>query len=123
MRHLALILAVLVIASLPTAALVRFDFEDGALQGFKVISGDLGQQPSNNDNDRHYGQKFLKQGRYFIGTYEFKQDIALGELRSSNFRISADMITLLVGGGQLPNTEYVALYRVSDNKELFRETG
>jgi len=101
---------------------VKFDFEDGSLQGWTVVSGDAGNQPVDKDDDRS-GGSFNKQGNYFIGTYENLGDKAEAELRSPVFTIAAETITLLVGGGNHRDSTYVALCRASDDEELFRETG
>lgn len=103
-----------------TADLVKWDFEDGTLQGWTVVSGDVGKQPVDADDDR-WGGNFNKQGRYFIGTYENMHDAAQGELRSPDFTITANLMSLLVGGGSHAGT-YIAMYD-SDGEELFRETG
>lgn len=104
------------------ADLARWDFEDGTLQGWTVVSGDAGPQPVEKDDDR-YGGSFNKQGRYFIGTYENTRDDAEVEYKSPTFTIFANTITLLVGGGSHLDRTYVALYTASDDKEIYRETG
>ncbi|MEP0765886.1 MAG: hypothetical protein HRF45_05000 [Fimbriimonadia bacterium] len=109
-------------ATRPPQQLTRFDFEDGTLQGWTAVVGDLGTQPASTDNDRH-GGNFNKRGKYFIGTYESKGDAATGSLQSPTFRIRSPWITLLVGGGNDPDRTYVVLVRASDGKALFRETG
>ena len=64
---------------------VCFDFEDGTLQGWRVVWGKFGELPSCNDNDRH-GGNFGKHGRWFIGTCELGggafDDGMTGEIRS-----------------------------------------
>lgn len=106
---------------LPVSAdLVKWDFEDGTLQGWTLVSGDVGPQPVDKDDDR-YGGNFRKQGRYFIGTYENTRDDAEAEYKSPVFTISANTISLLVGGGNHPSATYVALF--VDDKEVYRETG
>jgi len=105
------------------ASAVRFDFETGDLQGWRIVEGKLCDQPSANDDDR-WGGNFNKQGRYFIGTYEGGcADEVTGELRSPVFTISHRRMALLVGGGRQPEAEYIALVRAADDKELLRATG
>lgn len=101
---------------------VKWDFEDGTLQGWRVVEGDLGAQPTNKDDDR-YGGNFGKQGKWFIGTYEVLGDAAQGELRSPVFTITAKQMALLVGGGDHPNEVFVALVLVEGDKEICRATG
>lgn len=98
-----------------------FDFEDGTLQGWKVLSGNSIKLPTAPDSAlRNCNQ----QGKYFIGLDKNPdQDKAAIVLQSPPFRVKADNISLLVGGSYDPENCYVALYRVSDDKEIIRETG
>ncbi len=126
MKALAWItVALLAFAGLGRAAdppLAKWDFETGDLQGWKVVKGRLGPQPSDNDNDRH-GGNFGKQGRYFIGTFEGAGDKATGEIRSPVFTVRANKLALRIGGGAHVGTTYVALCRAEDDHELIAETG
>jgi len=115
-------LIICVICVLPAHAGVKWDFEDGTLQGWTVVSGDVGPQPVDKNDDR-FGGNFNKEGKYFIGTYENTQDDAEVEYRSPDFTITAATMTLLVGGGAHVDRTFVALYSASDNTELFHETG
>jgi len=121
---LAGVMCVLIaVSAAAQAPLASFDFEDGTLQGWKVISGDAGKLPTGPDTARH-DQRFNQHGRYFIGLYENPNyDTATVVLQSPPFRVQADTISLLVGGGYQPDSCYVALYRVADDKEIYRETG
>jgi uncharacterized protein (DUF608 family) len=127
-------LAAVVVGSLVAAALAaepmklseaKWDFESGTLEGWTVVSGNLGKQPSSNDNDRHQGN-FGKHGKYFIGTYEDGEkalgDGVTGEIRSPVFVVDSGAIALLVGGGNDANTTYVALCDANGDKELKKET-
>ena len=104
----------------------HWDFETGDLQGWRVVSGDLGPQPTHNDNDR-WGGNFAKQGRWFIGTCEVPgggfDDARTGEIRSPTFASRSRFIRLLVGGGADRNSTYVALIRAGDGQELKRASG
>lgn len=105
---------------------VKWDFESGTLEGWTVVSGNLGKQPSSNDNDRWQGN-FGKHGKYFIGTFEDGAkalgDQVTGELRSPPFVVDADLMGLLVGGGQDAKTTYVALCDAEGDKELLKVAG
>jgi non-lysosomal glucosylceramidase len=108
------------------AALTHWDFETG-LQGWHVVSGNLGPQPTDASDDR-WGGDFGKQGTWFIGTCELPDgsfdDGRTGELRSPTFIIRSGSIRLLVGGGGVqPDATYVALVRASNNQELKRSWG
>ena len=105
---------------------VKWDFEDGTLQGWTIVKDGLGKQPSSNDNDR-WNANFNKHGKYFIGTYEdgdkASGDQLTGELRSPVAVVDTDVIGLLVGGGQNANTTYVALCDADGDKELLKAAG
>jgi non-lysosomal glucosylceramidase len=105
-----------------TLPLQAWDFESGDLQGWTVISGNLGKQPSANDDDRWQGN-FAKQGKYFIGTYEGASDGATGELRSPTFTIQGDALSLLVGGGRDAAKTFIALVLVDGDREVRRAAG
>lgn len=123
---LRVILAAVVIAAVAASAalgLTVFDFEDGTLQGWTIVSGEAGKLPTGPETARRNVQ-FNQQGDYFIGLYESPlNDTAQIVLQSPTFRISADTISLLVGGGSDRANCYVALYQARDNTEIFRETG
>lgn len=99
-----------------------WDFETGDLQGWTVVSGNLGKQPSANDDDRWQGN-FAKQGKYFIGTYEGASDAATGELRSPKFILRGDALRLLVGGGRDAAKTFVALVLADGDREVYRAAG
>ena len=127
--RLAALLALLALAPACLAAGrpgVHWDFEDGTLQGWRAISGNLAPQPSAQDNDRWQGH-FGKQGTWFIGTCELADgsfdDGRTGELRSPSFLVRARWLSLLVGGGSQAEATCVALVRWRDGQELFRATG
>jgi len=112
---------VCVLIAAQSHAVMSFDFEDGTLQGWTVVSGDAGKQPVDKDDDR-YGGNFNKQGKYFIGTYENLKDEAEVEYRSPEFTLTTGKISLLVGGGNHPGGEYIALCG-TDGTELIQSTG
>jgi len=49
---------------------LKWDFESGTLEGWTIVSDNLGKQPSSNDNDRWTSSSFNKHGKYFLGTFE-----------------------------------------------------
>lgn len=70
---------------------------------------------------------FGKAGCCFIGTAEDRRrgydDSYKGELRSPEFTTRGAWLSMLVGGGNHPDTCFVAVCRASDGEELFRATG
>ncbi len=120
---LCVVTAVAATAAALAAPLVRFDFEDGTLQGWKIVSGEAGKLPTGPETMRK-DQDFGQQGSYFIGLYENPNyDAVKIVLRSPTFTVQADTISLLVGGGDHINECFIALYRASDDSEVARETG
>ena len=105
---------------------VKWDFESGTLEGWTVVSGNLGKQPSSNDNDRWNGN-FNKHGKYFLGTFEDGDkplgDQVTGEIRSPVFVADADSLAMLVGGGKDLAATYVALCDAGNDRELVKAAG
>lgn len=54
---------------------------------------------------------------------EWSDDTRIGAIQSSNFTISKNRMSLMVGGGNHPSTEFIALCRADDDTILFSETG
>jgi len=116
-------IAVLAFRCSSSQALTRFDFEDGTLQGWTIVSGSAGKLPTGPETSRR-GVPFNQQGNYFIGLYENpERDAATIVLRSPTFKVMSNVISLLVGGGRHPNSTYIALYKASDSSEIARLTG
>lgn len=119
----ALIVALILAVSVPAGALTVFDFEDGTLQGWTVLSGEAGRLPTGPGEARP-GVQFGQHGSHFLGLYENpKFDEATIELRSPTFTVESDMVSFLIGGGSHPVECYIGLYKTSDNSEIYRETG
>ena len=114
-------IALLLIATSAFAQVV-FDFEDGTMDGWTSVSGNLTMKPFAGSANRPAGD-FNLQGKYFYGGYEYGGDGPKGVLRSPDFTITRKTISLLVGGGDSIDKEYVALCRASDGKVLLKETG
>ncbi|MCX5801431.1 MAG: family 43 glycosylhydrolase [Candidatus Eisenbacteria bacterium] len=102
------------------------------------ISGEaLYYQPAFGDNSWQRGGEHCGYiGNSWLGTMEYFQgplqagwsgwalgEDARGSAKSYPFTIQADSISLLVGGGNHPDSAFVALYRASDDSLLFSETG
>ncbi|MEI6972088.1 MAG: GH116 family glycosyl-hydrolase [bacterium] len=102
------------------------DFESGTLEGWTVVSGNLGKQPSSIDDDRQRGN-FNKNGRYFIGTLEDGDkhlgDYPTGEIRSPAFLVDCAAIAFRVGGGDDFTRLYVALCDAGSGMEIQSASG
>ena len=104
----------------------QWDFESGTLEGWTVVEGNLGKQPSPTADDRN-GGNFGKHGKYFIGTFEDGDktagDKVTGEIRSPIFVVDVNLMGLLLGGGGDATRTYVALCSAEGDKELIRSGG
>jgi hypothetical protein len=123
-RWLGLWLGVLCAASL-SAAPVRFDFESGDLQGWRVVEGSFGKLVC--DRAVFWGTAGVlpKQGKWFLSTLETPDnrvsDAYLGVVESPVFTLTAPTMTMLVGGGSGERV-YVALCTL-DGKEHLKAQG
>ncbi|MEW6360105.1 MAG: hypothetical protein AB1696_27465 [Planctomycetota bacterium] len=124
-RTWLLLIAFISAAAGPSAAQVRFDFETGDLQGWKVVEGQFEKLLTDRATFHHVNAPYNKQGRYFLSTLETKNgspdDRMMGVVESPVFVIRGGEASFLVGGGNHPTT-YVALCAL-DGKELLRAAG
>ena len=103
------------------ASEVRFDFESGDLQGWRVLEGEFGKVVSDRAKEHHGGGPYTKEGKFFLSTLESADgqspnDDFTGVIESPVVVLSAPEVTLSVGGGSGPD-EYVALC-APDGKEV-----
>ena len=109
---------------------VRFDFETGDLQGWRVVEGWF-ENPVTDRAVFHnvYPEILLnlynKQGRFYLSTVERKtgpsNDQMTGAIESPVFVLDGPAMSFLVGGGQAENV-YVALCTL-DGKEILTTRG
>ena len=106
-------------------ATVRFDFETGDLQGWKIVEGAFPKLLTDRPNFHHGNIPYNKQGKYFISTLETPagtpDDSPTGVAESPVFTLAGPDMSLLVGGGDHPET-YVALCTL-DGEEALRAQG
>lgn len=95
------------------ADVLRFDFESGDLQGWRIVEGRFDRLVCAKEmfrNEPHVTCN--KQGRYFLTTLELANghgdDKMTGVVESPVFVLNGPNMTMLVGGGNHPDT-YVAL--------------
>ena len=101
---------------------VRFDFESGDLQGWRIVEGKFGQLL--NDRKMFRNRKdlpFNKQGKYFLDTVERGGDRQTGVVESPVFVLRGPKMSMLVGGGRHADT-YVALCTL-DGEEALKAQG
>jgi hypothetical protein len=108
------------------AAEVRFDFESGDLQGWRVVEGGFGKVVSDRAKEHHGGAPYTKDGACFLSTLESADgqrpdDSFRGVIESPVVTLSGPEITLRVGGGKVGRV-YVALCTL-DGKEAATARG
>ena len=103
----------------PSADTVRFDFESGDLQGWRVIDGKFAKLLNDRKMFRNRKQiPFNKQGKYFLDTVESGGwDRQTGVVESPVFVLKGPTMSMMVGGGRHADT-YVALCTLDGNEVL-----
>ncbi|MBN1819027.1 MAG: hypothetical protein JW828_16830 [Sedimentisphaerales bacterium] len=103
---------------------VRFDFESGDLQGWRIVEGQFGKVITDRAVFHNTSDPYNKQGQWFLSTLEREDnrpnDGFVGIIESPLFTIEGNHASLLVGGGG--NTDiykpvHVVLCR-EDGKEI-----
>ena len=117
-------------ASAKPSDVVRFDFETGDLQGWKVVEGWF-ENPVTDRAVFHnvYAEipqnRYNKQGRFYLSTVERKtgpsNDQMTGVIESPVFVLEGPAMSFLVGGGPAENV-YVALCTLQ-GKEILKTRG
>jgi len=105
---------------------IRFDFETGDLQGWRVAEGRFAQIVCDKAMYRNRPKlPYNKQGRFFLTTLELPNGKGnarlVGVVESPVFVLHAPKVSLLVGGGSHHNT-YAALCTL-DGKEVLKAHG
>ncbi|NQT41440.1 MAG: PD40 domain-containing protein [Planctomycetes bacterium] len=128
LRAAGCLVALLIIAQDATAEdLVRFDFETGDLQGWKIVEGQFDYFISDRPTYHNFrDRKYNKQGKYYFSTVEQQpgkpsSDKMTGVAESPVFTLAAAEMTMLVGGGDFRES-YVALCTL-DGKQWFQARG
>jgi hypothetical protein len=108
------------------AEVIRFDFETGDLQGWRVVEGAFDFLVCNKERFRNQPEvPYNKQGTYFLTTLERRDgtgsDPMTGVVESPVFTLTGPEMTLWVGGGARPDT-YVALCTL-DGQEVRQARG
>ena len=105
---------------------LRFDFETGDLQPWRVVEGGFenpvsGREVFHNVYPEIPGNRYNKQGRFYLSTVERKSgpsnDEMTGVLESPVFVLDGPEMSFLVGGGQAENV-YVALCTLAGQEVL-----
>jgi non-lysosomal glucosylceramidase len=104
---------------------VKYDFETGDLQGWKVVEGKFGKLLCNREVFLNSAEKYNKQGSYYLSTLEDEKgnpnDGFAGIIESPLFLLQKPYVSFLVGGGNHVNT-YVAMC-TAKGKEVFKASG
>ena len=106
---------------------LRFDFEAGGMQDWRVVRGELPGALSRLDEFYLSADPINKQGKGFLNTMGRVKtgqggDEHTGTIESPVFRLDGAKMSFLVGGGSPPDT-YVALCDAAGGAELMRVGG
>ena len=86
------------------AAQVRFDFETGDLQGWKVVEGAFERPVTNLSKEHNTGKPYTNGGKWFLSTLENRNnhpdDKQTGVIESPTVRLTGPEVTFKIGGGQ-----------------------
>ena len=97
---------------------VRFDFETGDMQDWRIVEGEfdyfVSDRPEFHNSYPGVSRRYNKQGKYYLSTVEQQpgmpsNDRMTGIAESPIFFLTAPTMTFLIGGGSSGQT-YVALY-------------
>lgn len=106
---------------------LRFDFESGKINGWKVVEGQFDRLVTNEKGlPNHTYQPFNKQGRYLLHTggqtgTSRGEDKFTGIIESPAFRLNGDQMSFLIGGGRSRMTRVILID--SEGQELLTATG
>ena len=109
----------------PAGGVVRFDFETGDLQGWKVVEGHFARTVTDRAEYHNKGAYASRQGQWHLSTVEGPGDVSAdpqtGVLESPVFVLQAPTMSFLIGGGNAPDT-YLALCTL-DGREVLKASG
>ena len=104
---------------------IHFGFEDGTLNGFRVVEGSFEKLITDRTSFHHVTTRYNRVGKYHLSTLECKNntpsDLFMGQIVSPVFILKKPVVTCLVGGGAHKNT-YVAICLLS-GQEVARANG
>jgi len=122
---LSLLVLLVATPSFAQPGVVRFDFESGDLEGWRVVEGAFGELVSDRAVFHNAPDAYNKHGTFFLSTLEREDerpdDRFVGLVESPVFVLTAPDMAFLVGGGKHAET-YVALCTL-DGKEAHKACG
>jgi putative membrane-bound dehydrogenase-like protein len=103
---------------------LNFDFETGTLKDWTAQGEAFAGQPIEGDlvHRRRSDMNSAHAGRYWVGSFERKGDIARGTLTSVPFKVTKPFATFLIAGGANPASR-VELVRQDTQKVVSLTTG
>ncbi|WP_419872623.1 GH32 C-terminal domain-containing protein [Candidatus Pristimantibacillus sp. PTI5] len=114
------------IVNAPTSVnLFNGGFEEGDLSGWIVESGTAFSNTAITNQTTFWGtQPFNQTGSYHLWGHLSGGDASTGVMKSEVFTLGGNgQVSFKAGGGSDIDKLYVAVYRASDNKELYRTSG
>ena len=83
---------------------IKYDFETGDLQGWKIVQGHFAKPVSDRAKEHHGDRPYVKEGKWFLSTLERPDgrpdDSQTGVIESPSFRLLSPRVTFRVGGGK-----------------------
>ncbi|MFO7936143.1 MAG: hypothetical protein R6V06_00840 [Kiritimatiellia bacterium] len=106
---------------------IRYDFETGDLQGWRVVEGSFGKPVTDRVKEHHSGKPCDKTGKWFLSTLESVDGKSpnnrfTGMVESPVIVLEAPEISMRVGGGE-GNRVYVALCTMDGRERAYARGG
>ena len=83
---------------------IKYDFETGDLQGWKIVQGHFAKPVTDRAKEHHGDRPYVKEGKWFLSTLERPDgrpdDSQTGVIESPSFRLLSPRVTFRVGGGK-----------------------
>lgn len=83
---------------------IKYDFETGDLQGWRVVQGHFAKPVTDRAKEHHGDRPYVKEGKWFLSTLERPDgrpdDSQTGVIESPSFRLLSPRVTFRVGGGK-----------------------
>ena len=83
---------------------IKYDFETGDLQGWKIVQGHFAKPVSDRAKEHHGDRPYVKEGKWFLSTLERPDgrpdDSQTGVIESPSFRLLSPRVTFRVGGDE-----------------------
>ncbi len=105
MKFIVTFFTVLMLFSFALSSEIRFDFETGDMQGWRIVEGQFGRVISDRSQQHHDQKPYTKEGRFFMSTLENEdgtspRDAFTGVIESPVITLQSAALSMKVGGGK-----------------------